>query len=65
MPLEEFKHDHVIAYERLVASGELDKYLVKPPTERMAKGARLLTAALIFASLTLLILVLYGYATMS
>ncbi|MGA7180458.1 MAG: cytochrome b/b6 domain-containing protein [Thiobacillaceae bacterium] len=65
VPLEEFKHDHALAYERLLATGELDKYLVKPPSARMAKGARLLTAVLIFASLTLLVLVLYGYATMS
>ena len=65
VPLEEFKHDHALAYERLLASGELEKYLVKPPSARMAKGARLLTAALIFASLTLLVLVLYGYVTMS
>ncbi|MGA7950698.1 MAG: cytochrome b/b6 domain-containing protein [Thiobacillaceae bacterium] len=65
VPLEEFKHDHALAYERLLANGELEKYLVKPPSARMAKGARLLTAALIFASLTLLVLVLYGYVTMS
>jgi cytochrome b subunit of formate dehydrogenase len=64
VPLEEFKHDHKLAYERLLASGELEKYLVQPPSARMAKGARLFTAALILASLTLLILVLYGVATM-
>jgi cytochrome b subunit of formate dehydrogenase/nitrate/TMAO reductase-like tetraheme cytochrome c subunit len=64
VPLEEFKFDHALAYERLRASGELEKYLVKPPSAFMAKGARLLSAALIFASLTLLILVLYGYWAM-
>ncbi len=64
VPLEEFKHEHKLEYERLVASGELDKYLVKPPSERMMKGSTVLTVMLILFGVTLLILVLTGYATM-
>ena len=54
VPLEEFKHEHRLEYERLVASGELEKYLVKPPSERMTTGSTVLAAMLIFAGLTLL-----------
>ena len=64
VPLEEFKHEHKLEYERLLASGELDKYLVKPPTPQAAKGAKVLAAILILAGLTLLALVLIGYMTM-
>jgi len=65
MPLEEFKHEHKLEYERLLASGELNKHLVKPPSARMAKGSRVLAAVLIFFGLTLLTLALIGYTTMS
>ncbi len=65
IPLEEFKHEHKLEYERLLASGELDKYLVKPPSARVAKGSKVLAATLIFAGLTLFSLVLMGYMTMS
>jgi cytochrome b subunit of formate dehydrogenase len=64
IPLEEFKHEHRLEYERLLANGELEKYLVKPPSERMKKGSKVLAATLIFAGLTLLTLVLIGYITM-
>ncbi len=64
VPLEEFKFEHRLEYERLKASGELEKYLVKPPSERFEKGSRALAAILILAGLGLLTLVIIGYATM-
>ncbi|MDP2430906.1 MAG: cytochrome C [Pseudomonadota bacterium] len=64
VPLEEFKHEHKLEYERLLASGELDKYLVNPPTRRVVTGSKVLAAILIFAGLSLLALVLIGYITM-
>ncbi len=64
VPLEEFKHEHKLEYERLAASGELEKYLVKPPSDRMNKGSTVLAVMLIFFGLTLLTLVITGYATL-
>ncbi len=61
IPLEEFKHEHKLEYERLQASGELEKYLVEKPSKAMATGSNFLAAILIFAGLTLLTLVLIGY----
>ena len=34
MPLERFKDERPLEYERLVATGKLDEYLVPPPTPR-------------------------------
>jgi cytochrome b subunit of formate dehydrogenase len=63
VPLEEFKFEHRLEYERLKASGELERHLIRPPTPTMEKGSRLLTAVLILAGLGLLTLVLIGYVT--
>lgn len=63
VPLEEFKHEHRLEYERLKANGELEKYLVKPPSGPFEKGSRALAAVLILAGLALLTLVIIGYAT--
>jgi hypothetical protein len=60
VPLEEYK----LEYERLVASGELEKYLVRRPSRRADIGSTALATILIFAGLTLLTLVLTGYVTM-
>jgi cytochrome b subunit of formate dehydrogenase len=64
VPLEEFQFEHRKEFERLKASGELECYLVKPPSERFEKGSRALAAVLILAGLGLLTLVLIGYVTM-
>jgi hypothetical protein len=61
IPLEEFKHEHSLEYERLKASGELEKYLVKRPSKGMETGSNLLAAILILCGLTLLTLVMIGY----
>lgn len=61
IPLEEFKHEHKLEYERLKASGELDKHLVKRPSKLIRTGSNLLGTLLIFAGLGLLTLVLIGY----
>ena len=61
VPLEEFKREHALEYERLVASGEIDKYLVDAPAPQMTIGSRILGLVLIAAGLTLLVLVLVGF----
>jgi len=64
IPLEEFKHEHHLEYERLVAKGELEKHFVKRPTKIVAGGSKLIGTLLILAGLTLLIIFLMGFSTM-
>ncbi|CAG4883493.1 Cytochrome C [Georgfuchsia toluolica] len=59
--LEEFRHEHTLEYSRLVASGEINKYLVDAPSRAMTLGSRILGIALIIIGLTLLTLVLIGF----
>ncbi|MFC1701904.1 cytochrome C [Pseudomonadota bacterium] len=61
VPLEHYRHEHRREYDRLVASGELEKYLVDAPSEPMARGSSVLGATLIVIGLTLLTLVLLGF----
>ena len=61
VPLEEFKHEHALEYERLKASGELEKYLIKPPTEQTTRFGRKVTGWLIIIGLILAAMVLNGY----
>jgi cytochrome b subunit of formate dehydrogenase len=58
--LEEFKREHRVEYNRLVASGELEKYLVDAPSKPMTLGAKVLGFALIAFGLLLLVFVLIG-----
>ena len=59
--LEEFRHEHTMEYSRLVASGEINKYLVDAPSRAMTLSSRVLGIALIIIGLTLLALVLIGF----
>jgi len=61
VPLELYKHEHRREYERLLASGELDRFLVDAPTEPQSKSASLLGATLITFGLFLLTLVILGF----
>jgi cytochrome b subunit of formate dehydrogenase len=61
VPLEHYKHEHRREYDRLLKSGELEKYLVSAPSEPMAAGSKLLGTVLIVIGLTLLLLVLLGF----
>jgi cytochrome b subunit of formate dehydrogenase len=60
MRLEEFKHEHTVEYNRLVESGELEKYLVDAPSVPMTRGAKILGFTLIAFGLLLLVFVLIG-----
>ncbi len=60
VPLEIYQHEHRREYDRLVESGEIDRYLVDAPSQPMARGSRVLGAMLIIIGLTLLALVLLG-----
>jgi len=61
MPLEEFRREHTVEYDRLVERGELDKYLVDAPSQPLTKGSRILGFTLIAVGLVLLILVVNGF----
>jgi predicted CXXCH cytochrome family protein len=61
VPLEEFKHEHTVEYNRLVETGELSKYLVDEPSRPMTLGSKILGFSLIAFGLILLVLVLAGF----
>jgi cytochrome b subunit of formate dehydrogenase len=63
IPLEEFKHDHRLEYERLTERGELEKNLIRRPSRRVDLAASFVTSVLIIAGLTLLTLMLIGIST--
>jgi hypothetical protein len=60
MTLEEFRHEHTVQYNRLVASGEIEKYLVDAPSQPMTTGSKILGFTLIAFGLLLLVFVLIG-----
>jgi cytochrome b subunit of formate dehydrogenase len=61
VPVEEFRREHALEYERLVRSGELQRYLVDAPSQGMTTGSRVLGLVLIACGLTLLVLVVIGF----
>ncbi|MCF8168809.1 MAG: cytochrome C [Rhodoferax sp.] len=61
--LEEFKHEHTVEYQRLVDTGELEKYLVDAPSPGRLAAAKALGFILIATGLTLLTLVGIGFFT--
>lgn len=61
MPLEEFKHERKVEYDRLVETGELDQYLVGAPSAKLNQYSRILGFALIAVGVIELILVLLGF----
>ena len=61
VPLEEYKHEHKLEYERLVESGDLEKYLVDAPSKPLTTGSKILGMTLIIAGLGLLTLVVLGF----
>jgi len=62
MSLEEFAREHTLEYEELVKSGRLEQYLVDAPSAQMTLGSKILGIVLLAVGLTLLALVLLGFA---
>ena len=60
-PLEEFRREHGLEYQRLRDSGQLEKYLVDAPTQPMTTGSRILGLVLIAIGLVLLTFVTIGF----
>lgn len=61
MPLDKYREDHRLEYERLLASGELQKYVVDAPAAPIEKRSRILAFVLIAAGLILLFGVAVGF----
>ena len=61
MSLEHYKHEHALEYDRLVKSGELEKFLVDAPSAPMTLASKILGFTLIAAGLTLLFGVAVGF----
>jgi thiosulfate reductase cytochrome b subunit len=61
MPLEEFRREHTVEFQRLVETGQLEKYLVDAPSRPMTIGSKILGFTLIAVGLILLILVAVGF----
>jgi hypothetical protein len=61
MPLEQFRREHTLEYNRLIETGELAKYLVEAPSQPMTIASTLLGLALTAIGLTLLILFVIGF----
>ena len=61
VPLEEFRREHTLEYQRLLESGQLEKHLVDAPSRPMTLGSRILGITLIICGLALLVLVLIGF----
>ena len=61
MPLEEFKREHAVEYQRLVESGELQAYLVDAPSRPMTVGSKILGFSLMACGLILVTFVIAGF----
>lgn len=59
--LEEFRREHTVQYNRLVANGELAKYLVDAPSKPMTLGSKILGFTLMACGFILLALVVSGF----
>jgi cytochrome b subunit of formate dehydrogenase len=59
--LEEYKRDHLRQYDRLIESGQLEKYLVDVPSKPMTIASKILGLTLITFGLILLFLVTAGF----
>jgi cytochrome b subunit of formate dehydrogenase len=59
--LAEFRREHPAQYNRLVETGELERYLVDAPSRPMTLGSKILGLVLISMGLTLLVLVAIGF----
>ncbi len=60
--LQEFRHEHRAQYDRLVESGELEKYLVDAPSAPFTLASKILGLVLIAFGLTLLVLIVIGFS---
>ena len=61
IPLEEYKREHTLEYQRLVDTGKIEEYLVDAPSQALTTGSKILGAFLLITGLGLLLLVVLGF----
>jgi hypothetical protein len=61
VPLEIYMHEHRKEFERLRASGELEKYLVDAPSAPFTLASKILGLVLIAIGLSLLTMIVIGF----
>lgn len=61
IPLEEFKREYSVEYNRLLESGELQTHLVDAPSRPMTLGSQILGFSLVAMGLVLLIMIAHGF----
>ena len=61
LPLDEFRKEHTVEYDRLVKTGELEKYIVDAPSAPLTLGSKILGFTLIIVGLFLLTFVMTGF----
>ena len=59
--LQEFRHEHRAQYDRMVETGQLEKYLVDAPSAPFTLASKILGLVLIAFGLTLLVLIAIGF----
>ena len=59
--LKEFRHEHRAQYERLVETGQLEKYLVDAPSAPFTLASKILGLTLIAFGLALLLMIAIGF----
>jgi hypothetical protein len=62
MPLEEFKREYGIEYERLLKTGQLQQHLVDAPSRPLTLGSKILGFGLVAVGLALLVMMAIGFA---
>ncbi len=60
VPIEELKKDRPRLYKELVESGELDKYLVDPPSKEFLTAAKVFGFAALITGIVFIILIIYA-----
>jgi len=60
LPLEKFKEERPLEYERLVASGELEAYLVDPPSPALLRRVYVLGFAAVATGILLVVGIIWG-----
>ncbi len=60
LPLERFKEERPLEYQRLVGAGELDAYLVDPPTRSETRWAYAFGFSAVVVGLLLAIAIFWG-----
>jgi cytochrome b subunit of formate dehydrogenase len=59
--LQEFRHEHRAQYDRLVATGQLEKFLVDAPSAPFTRASKILGLVLIAIGLSLLVMIAIGF----